>query len=449
MASIAESVISQIQKETRKRPFYGWYVVAAASVQGMFGNGTVSNGFSIFFQSIRTDLGVNYTAMALVFSLSRAEGGLGGPLVGWLVDRFGARRMILIGGITAGIGLILVSQAREYWQFILLFVGVVSVGKTAGLGQTLMAVVNQWFVRRKGVALSTLMTSFAGGGAIVVPLLGLGIGTIGWRATLMYAGIFIICITIPVAKVIRSRPEDIGLGPDGDPMESDTPLDIVQGEEGASKAIESPKLGPDFTVREAIKTSAFWLLLLGLTIRVSATNAIVIHIFPILEEQGFGEQQAAFFVSAMFFIAIPLRFGMGVAGDYLSPRKILFVGMNGAALGLLALYMLHGMTAVVLFIIGFSLVEGVTSVNWLMVGNYFGRRRFASIMGFMSMFHNTGMVISPLFSGWIKDTTGSYDIVMLTFIPIFVIGALAFTLARKPVHPSITRVATTLPIVKT
>jgi len=449
LASIAESVISQIQKETRKRPFYGWYVVAAASVQGMFGNGTVSNGFSIFFQSIRTDLGVNYTAMALVFSLSRAEGGLGGPLVGWLVDRFGARRMILIGGITAGIGLILVSQAREYWQFILLFVGVVSVGKTAGLGQTLMAVVNQWFVRRKGVALSTLMTSFAGGGAIVVPLLGLGIGTIGWRATLMYAGIFIICITIPVAKVIRSRPEDIGLGPDGDPMESDTPLDIVQGEEGASKAIESPKLGPDFTVREAIKTSAFWLLLLGLTIRVSATNAIVIHIFPILEEQGFGEQQAAFFVSAMFFIAIPLRFGMGVAGDYLSPRKILFVGMNGAALGLLALYMLHGMTAVVLFIIGFSLVEGVTSVNWLMVGNYFGRRRFASIMGFMSMFHNTGMVISPLFSGWIKDTTGSYDIVMLTFIPIFVIGALAFTLARKPVHPSITRVATTLPIVKT
>ncbi|MDA0768943.1 MAG: MFS transporter [Chloroflexi bacterium] len=442
-------MISQIQKETRKRPFYGWYVVAAASVQGMFGNGTVSNGFSIFFQSIRTDLGVNYTAMALVFSLSRAEGGLGGPLVGWLVDRFGARRMILIGGITAGIGLILVSQAREYWQFILLFVGVVSVGKTAGLGQTLMAVVNQWFVRRKGVALSTLMTSFAGGGAIVVPLLGLGIGTIGWRATLMYAGIFIICITIPVAKVIRSRPEDIGLGPDGDPMESDTPLDIVQGEEGASKAIESPKLGPDFTVREAIKTSAFWLLLLGLTIRVSATNAIVIHIFPILEEQGFGEQQAAFFVSAMFFIAIPLRFGMGVAGDYLSPRKILFVGMNGAALGLLALYMLHGMTAVVLFIIGFSLVEGVTSVNWLMVGNYFGRRRFASIMGFMSMFHNTGMVISPLFSGWIKDTTGSYDIVMLTFIPIFVIGALAFTLARKPVHPSITRVATTLPIVKT
>lgn len=407
----------------------------------MFGNGTVSNGFSIFFQSIRTDLNVSYTAMSLVFSLSRAEGGLGGPLVGWLVDRYGARRMILIGGVTAGIGLMLVSQATAYWQFIALFVGVVSVGKTAGLGQTLMAVVNQWFVRRKGVALSTLMTSFAGGGAIVVPLLGLGISTIGWRATLLYAGIFIACITIPVAKVIRSRPEDMGTGPDGDPLEAEVPdgEDPSDSSEGESPKTDSGSYGPDFTVRQAIKTSAFWLLLLGLTIRVSATNAIIIHIFPMLEDKGFEAQQAALFVSAMFFIAIPLRFGMGVAGDYLSPRKILFVGMNGGALGLLALYMLDGIPAVILFIIGFSLIEGITSVNWLMVGTYFGRSRFASIMGFMSLFHNTGMMVSPIFSGWIRDTTESYDIVMLTFIPVYVVGSLAFTFARRPVHPSITQ----------
>ncbi|MCI0868749.1 MAG: MFS transporter [Chloroflexi bacterium] len=404
----------------------------------MFGNGVVSSGFSIFFQSIRQDLGVSYTAMSLVFSMSRAEGGLGGPLVGWIVDRYGARRMILVGGIVAGAGLILVSRATEYWQFIVLFVGVVSVGKTAGLGQTLMAVVNQWFVRRKGVALSTLMTSFAGGGAIVVPLLGLGIATIGWRATLMYAGIFIMCITIPVAWVIRSRPEDMGLGPDGDPLEPEQQDETAQeGSEGISKSAGARIAGPDFTVRQAIRTKAFWLLLAGLTIRVSATNAIIIHIFPLLEDKGFGEQQAALFVSAMFFIAIPLRFGMGVAGDYLSPRKILFVGMNGAAIGLLSLLLLDGLLAVIIFIIGFSLVEGITSVNWLMVGNYFGRRRFASIMGFMSMFHNTGMVISPIFSGWIRDTTQSYDLVLITFIPIYVIGALTFTLARRPVHPSI------------
>ena len=410
--------------------FYGWWVVAAASVQGMFGNGVVSSGFSVFFQSIRQELGVSYTAMALVFSLARAEGGIGGPIVGWLVDKYGARRMILIGGIMGGLGLIALSRATAYWQFVLIFVGLVSVGKTMGMGQTLMAVVNQWFIRRKGLAMSTLMTSFAGGGAIVVPLLGLGIATIGWRATLFYAGIFIFFLTLPVAYVIRSKPEDIGTLPDGDasPAASEGGPALTGPGSGVAPA--------DFTVRQAIRTSAFWLLLIGLTIRTSSTNAIIIHIFPILEGEGLTEQRAIFFVSAMFFLAIPLRFGLGVARDYLPPRRILFVGMNIAALSLVPLLIFQGTVGVVIFIIGFAVVEGITSTNWIMVSDYFGRSRFASIMGFMSLFHNIGMVISPLFSGWIRDKTGSYDIVMMTFIPLFVIGGLAFAMARPPRSPS-------------
>ncbi|MCH8061718.1 MAG: MFS transporter [Chloroflexi bacterium] len=410
--------------------FYGWRVVAAASVQGMFGNGVVSSGFSVFFQSIRQELGVSYTAMALVFSLARAEGGVGGPIVGWLVDRYGARRMILIGGLMGGVGLMALSRATTYWQFVLIFVGLVSLGKTMGMGQTLMAAVNQWFIRRKGLAMSTLMTSFAGGGAIVVPLLGLGIATIGWRATLLYAGIFIFLLTLPVAYVIRSKPEDIGTLPDGDASPTTSEGGPASAETGARAA------PTDFTVRQAIRTSAFWLLLIGLTIRTSSTNAIIIHIFPILEGEGLTEQRAILFVSAMFFLAIPLRFGLGVARDYLPPRRILFVGMNVAALSLVPLLLFQGVVGVVIFIIGFAVVEGITSTNWIMVSDYFGRSRFASIMGLMSLFHNIGMVISPIFSGWIRDTTGSYNIVMMTFIPLFVIGGIAFALARPPKSPS-------------
>ena len=207
--------------ESARRPrpgriFYGWRVVAVACLQGMFGNGAISTGFPRFFEPIRGDLGISYAAMSLVFSLARAEGGLGAPLVGWLVDKFGSRPMILFGGLTAGIGLMLLAFTQEYWQLVLLFVGVVSVGKTAGLGQTLMATVNQWFVRRKAVALSTLMTAFAGGGAIVVPLLHLGIVYLGWRPTTFIIGLFIALLTLPVAYIIRSRPEDLGLLPDGD-----------------------------------------------------------------------------------------------------------------------------------------------------------------------------------------------------------------------------------------
>jgi MFS family permease len=417
------------------RFFYGWYVVAVACMQGMFGNGAISTGFPRFFEPIRADLGISYAAMSLVFSLARAEGGLGAPLVGWLVDKFGSRPMILFGGLTAGVGLMLLAFATEYWQLVLLFVGVVSIGKTAGLGQTLMATVNQWFIRRKAVALSTLMTAFAGGGAIVVPLLHLGIVSLGWRPTVFIIGLFITILTLPVAYVIRSRPEDLGLRPDGDPPTAAAATRPSRGGGHHAPAAATAGEEQNFTVRQALRTQAFWFILLGVITRVSATNSIIIHLFPLLVWKGMTEDVATLAASVMFFMAIPLRFLLGVAGGRLSPRKLLFYGMNLGAVGLLGLWLLPQWPALIVFILGLAIVEGITSVNWIMVGDYFGRNRFASLMGAMSIFHNIGMFIAPIYAGWIRDTTESYAIVLATFAPTFVISALMFALARRPTLP--------------
>ena len=433
-ASSETSAETGTTQRRQGRFFYGWYVVAVACLQGMFGNGAISTGFPRFFEPIRNDLGVNYAAMSLVFSLARAEGGLGAPLVGWLVDKFGSRPMILFGGLTAGIGLMLLAFAREYWQLVFLFVGVVSVGKTAGLGQTLMATVNQWFVRRKAVALSTLMTAFAGGGAIVVPLLHLGIVFVGWRETVFIIGLFITLLTLPVAYVIRSKPEDIGLRPDGDPPAGSPAARSSRGghHHGGSAAAGAEQ---NFTVRQALRTSTFWFILLGVITRVSATNSIIIHLFPLLVWKGMTEDVATLAASIMFFMAIPLRFLLGVAGGRLSPRKLLFYGMNLGALGLVGLWILPQWPALIVFILGLAIVEGITSVNWIMVGDYFGRSRFASLMGAMSIFHNIGMFIAPIYAGWVRDNTGSYEIVLLTFAPTFVLSAFMFALARRPTLP--------------
>ena len=419
----------------RGRFFYGWWVVAVSSLQGMFGNGAISSGFPIFFGPFRRDLGTSYTSMSLIFSLARAEGGMGSPLVGWIVDKFGSRPMILFGGLTAGVGLILMSRADSYWQLVLIFVGVVSTGKTAGLGQTLMATVNQWFVRRKALAMSTLMTSFAAGGAIAVPLLHFGIANIGWRDTLFYTGIFICLLTLPVALVLRSKPEDMGLLPDGDSSPAAAPGS------GRSRARARPG-AQEFTVRQALRTHTFWFMLAGVVARVSATNAIIIHIFPLLEDEGLSAQTAAVYVSVMFFLAIPLRFVMGMAGGHVSPRKLLFVGLNLGAVGLLALLVLDGTAGVVVFILTLAVVEGVSSVNWIMLGDYFGRGRFASLMGVMSVFHNIGLFVSPIFSGWVKDQTGNYDLVLIAFIPLYVLSGCLFALASRPAPPRVAAPAT-------
>jgi MFS family permease len=412
------------------RFFYGWWVLAAASFMGMFGNGAISSGFPRFFEPIRLDLGLSSASMALVFSLARAEGGAGGPLVGWLVDKFGARPMIFIGGLTAGIGLMLLSRAETYWQLVILFAGVVSLGKTASLGQTLMAVVNQWFIRRRALALSTVMTSFAAGGAFIVLLLDLGITHLGWRTTVLYTGIFITALTIPVALVVRSKPEDLGLRPDGDRRSGARPA-MRESSGGRPSTLAEG----DFTVREALRTRAFWLLLAGVVTRVSAANAVIIHIFPMLQSRGLDPQTATIYVSIMFFMSIPLRFLLGVAGGRFAPRMLLFWGMNLGAVGLFALWGVPGWGGVILFVIGLAVVEGITSVNWLVLGDYFGRSRFASLMGAMSVFHNIGMFISPVFAGWIKDQTDSYTIVLLTFAPMFMVSAVFFALARRPSPP--------------
>ena len=431
MSSSSQHTTLPRPTERQHRVFYGWWIVIAASIQGMFGNGTISSGFPIFFQPIRETLGINYAQMSLVFGLARAEGGMGGPIVGWLVDRYGSRRFVIFGGFLAAIGLILLSRATTYWQLMFLFVAVVSLGKTAGLGQTLMATVNQWFIRRRALAMSTLMTAFAGGGAIVVPLLGIGISNLGWRQTLLYAGIFVGLISFIVSLVIRSKPEDIGLLPDGDlPKENADRVDVIQGKDGSGDQRS------EFTVRQALRTKTFWLMLLGVVTRVSATNAIIVHLFPILEQEGLGPQTASFYASFMFFLAIPLRFLLGIAGDKLAPRKLLFFGMNLGAVSLLALLWVNSIVGVIIFILCLAVVEGVTSVNWIMLGDYFGRGRFASLMGFMSVFHNIGLVITPIYAGWIKDTTGSYDMALATLAPLFVVSAFAFALATRPSPPT-------------
>ena len=418
------------------RFFYGWWVVAVSSLQGMFGSGAISSGFPIFFEPIRRDLGISYTSMSLIFSLARAEGGMGSPLVGWMVDKFGSRPMILFGGLIAGIGLILMSRADSYWHLVLIFVGVVSTGKTAGLGQTLMAKVNQWFVRRKAIAMSTLMTAFAGGGAIVVPLLHFGIANIGWRDTLLYTGIFVCLLILPMALILRSKPEDLGLLPDGDV----SPAEAASGS-GLSRA--RARMGTqEFTVRQALRTHTFWFMLAGVVARVSATNAIIIHIVPLLEGEGLTTQTVAVYVSVMFFLAIPLRFVMGMAGGRVSYRKLLFVGLNLGAVGLLALLLMDGTAGVVVFILTLAVVEGVSGVNWIMLGDYCGRGRFASLMGVMSVFHNVGMFVSPIFSGWIKDRTGSYDLVLITFVPLYILSGCLFALAGRPAPPGVAAPAT-------
>ena len=350
------------------RFFYGWWIVAAASIFGMFGNGAISSGFPRFFEPIRQDLGISYSSMSLVFSLARAEGGMGGPLVGWLVDKFGARPMVLWGGLTAGVGLILLSRADTYWELVILFArrGLGGQDRRAGPnadggGQSVVhppesgGVINADDGLRRGRGLrgaaagpGNLATGLAGHGALDGDFCNRDDAAGGLGDSEQAGG---------YGPAARRRPAGgAGLPP---PAGADE-----------AAALRSSR-SRTFRCGRRCGRGPFWLLLAGVITRVSATNAVIIHIFPMLAMKGLDETTATLYVSAMFFLAIPLRFLLGVAGGRFAPRKLLFWGMNLGAVALFALWGLPGMWGVVVFVLGLAIVEGVTSVNWLMVGGLF------------------------------------------------------------------------------
>lgn len=152
--------------------------------------------------------------------------------------------------------------------------------------------------------------------------------------------------------------------------------------------------------------------------------------------KGFDEQTAAFFVALMFFTMIPLRLGLGLAANAIPPRLVVLGGTSLGALGLAAMLAFEGAPAVAGFVMGFALLEGLVTVNWITVGHYFGRSHFASLIGMMSAFNSGAAVVSPIFAAWLFDQTQSYRWVLLSSIPILITGGILLPWRPNPTCPS-------------
>ena len=408
----------------RLRSIYpGWWVMSACCFLALFAGSIFSYGFPVFFLPIKTDLMLSSTKTSLIFALSRGEAGVGGPLVGWLVDRFDSRPIVLIGGLMAGVGLIILSGVGDYWIFMLVYVGLVSVGNNSGFGQTFLAVMNRWFVRRRAVGMTMVITCYTIGGAIMVPLLSRGVQHLGWRSVILYAGIFVSVVVVPASLLIRRSPESMGIRLEdaGEALPAPT---------GSASAARSARR--DFTVREALRTRTYWFILLASTLRISVTSGILVHGIPMFVWKGTSEQTGADLVALLFFISIPTRLLIGMSGLRFSGQYVLAAGMAAGTAAVLALVLISGTWAVYPFIVGLALLEGASTLNWVLVGNMFGRRNFATLTGIISVFYSAGMMLSPLLLGWIFDWTDSYAASLYTLAILYGASAVLFAISREP-----------------
>ncbi|HSR12108.1 MAG TPA: MFS transporter, partial [Thermodesulfobacteriota bacterium] len=245
--------------------FYGWWILVLAALINGIGGGIIYHSFTVFFLPVKRDLGVTSAAISLLYGAARLEGGIDGPIYGYLIDRFGPRKLILIGTSVAGVGFLLLSTVQSYLGFFLIYLLTISIGMNSGFFHPVSAAINRWFIRKRGLAFSIITASGSFGGMIMAPLLSYIILTHGWRWGAMVAGFLILGIAIPAGVAMRNSPESMGLHPDGEPPET------VSARRGDAPAM--PLLDVHFSVREAVRTFAFWILMFGIALRILVTIA--------------------------------------------------------------------------------------------------------------------------------------------------------------------------------
>lgn len=405
--------------------FYGWWVVLAGALIAAVGGGFYFYGFSTFFLPLSAELGLTRASTSIVFSVARLEGSLEGPIVGWLIDRFGARKLMVIGLIVFAAGYIAMRWMHSFLTFVLLYAVVISIGYNTGFGHTVMALANKWFSRQRSMATGLVNAAFGLGGAVIVPLLGWVINQYGWRTAVVIAGAAALLVGLPLCLIIRDTPEKKGLLPDGDEVQ------IGEGNEKIGAASREVS----FTLREAMRTPTFWILALAFILRLFVNNAMWVHMVPLLVFKGFDERGAANAIGLLLILSIPSRFFFGWLGDIYPKRYLLMFCSLLETVALVVALTAQSFWQVYLFVILFALGYGVAPLNVSIVGEYFGRRNFATIRGVMTLIYAVGIISGPVFAGYIYDATQSYQIAFLTFGVFYFLAIVTFAFARRPKLP--------------
>jgi MFS family permease len=414
-------------KPAKKKRFFGWNIVAASAVMNGLGGSVHWQGFTVFFIPISQSLGLSAAQTAIPFSLSRVENGLVGPITGWLIDRYGVRRLMFIGTPLVGIGYILLSQTSTFFSFLLVYIFVISLGASTSFMQATTTALNTWFSRRRGMVMSINSAAFRLGGAFMVPLLSVAVLRWGWETAALWVGIGMLVFITPLAIFFKRSPESIGVGPDGDPVKVDLKqLDVEHG--------EIPDSDDDWTAKDAIRTRAFWTLAAGTVLRMSVHGTIFVHFVPILVWKGETQQMGANLIGLLALVSVPLILFFGWFSDKVGRPKLLFGCYISAASALALLNVVDGTWPIFVALILFTGTEIGSGLNWALVGDLFGRKRFGTIRGLLSPIYNVALFSMPITAGWVYDETGSYEIVLWVGAGLMIAAALVFLSIRKPVH---------------
>ena len=400
-----------------KDVYYGWWVVIACFIINLYVGGVIFFGFTAFFEPIRQEFGWSYTQISFATSLRGLEMGILAPVVGFLVDRFGSRKLLFLGTITLGFGLILLSATHSLAMFYASFL-LITLGGGGCTSVVTMTAVAHWFQKNVGVALGVMASGFGAGG-LVVPLIVSLIYRYDWRITLILLGLGMWALGIPLSLLVQDKPEDYGHSKNGRGATEKTCSDETSAEE------------EEVAFREGIKEKTFIYLNVTEAIRMIAVTGVVTHVMPYLNSQGISRATAAVVASALPLVSIAGRFGFGWLGDRFDKRHALggtFLLMSG---GVLLFSYACNVMVLCLFVLFFSLGFGGSMVlRGAILREYFGKSSFGKMLGIVMGSASVGGILGPTLAGYAFDSLGSYIPVWVMFFALTMLGSFLVTRMR-------------------
>ncbi|HEY7218368.1 MAG TPA: MFS transporter [Candidatus Binatia bacterium] len=404
--------------------YYGWRMIGIVSALRVLGGGLHQYGFTVFFLPVTGELGLSRAATSLAFSLARAQGSFASPLVGYLVDRYGPKPMMITAAFLAGIGYILFSWVHDYTSFLLVYLGVISISFTAGFVHAPTIVANSWFIRLRARAMTVVSAAVPVGGAIITPVLAVLIRTVGWRHSALISGSLFLLIGLPLTLMIRRSPESMGMAPDGAPLES------VDSGRVVNKATE--RSDRNITARQALRSPIFWMLIVSMTARSAAFTTVTTHFIPMMVWKGLSQTEASVFLAGFAIVNLPIHFLLGWIGDFVNKPKLTAICMFLGVIAVLPMQWSNSLWALWFFTCLYSVLDASIPVYWASVGDFFGRKSFGTIRGNMNLFYTWGSILGPFIAGAVYDRTQSYQMVFFGITVALLISTAMTALLIKP-----------------
>ena len=452
--------------------FYGWWLVPISGIVHMTTSVPLFHAMGLWFVALESAFGWNRTQLSLAFAFTRIEGGILGPIEGYLVDRLGIRRMVFMGLSVLGLGFLLFSQVRDArdipivrdlpFELLPAFMHVIVpalmfyiVYMVMALGQgfsgwlTMNTMLNNWFTRHKAKAMGWSSAIGRLGALVLIPAIAWAVDpdqdNFGWSMTALTLGVVTLVMVIPVSRLIRNRPEDHGLMPDGDSPDAgaaDAPSAARAGRPAPRRA---PPSDADFTLGDALRTPTFWLISFGQGFTSMVLIAMMAHLAPMLYDQGVSVPMAGWVVSTYTAMSMIFQVVGGYVGDMISKRFAYFVFTSIQASAVVVLVFVPEISAflnvpllvavfsfAILFGIGFG---GRNPISTSIRGEYFGRSSFGKIMGMSQVPMNIMLLGAPIYPAIMLGIQGSYDFAFLSLAFLNFIGGAMFLLAKKPSKP--------------